>query len=83
VEALGEPGIDPREQFTRLLRRLLTGALGPLPYPLFRLTRGLPHYFFGGLAAAAIGVLFFLQGARLSRAAIIAGALHCGLDFMR
>jgi sodium/bile acid cotransporter 7 len=45
--------------------------------------RGTSTGIFGGLAAAAIGVLFFLQGARLSRAAIIAGALHCGLDFMR
>jgi sodium/bile acid cotransporter 7 len=38
--------------------------------------RGTSAGIFGGLAAAAIGLLFFLQGARLSRAAIIAGASH-------
>jgi len=38
--------------------------------------RGTSAGIFGDLAAAAIGLLFFLQGARLSRAAIIAGALH-------
>src|SRR6202007_1278103 len=32
--------------------------------------------FFEGLTAVAIALLFFLQGARLSRVAIIAGALH-------
>jgi len=45
--------------------------------------RGTNAGIFGDLAAVAIGLLFFLQGARLSRTAIIAGALHCGLDFMR
>jgi sodium/bile acid cotransporter 7 len=37
---------------------------------------------FGGLAATGIGLLFFLQGARLSRAAIIAGALHWRLHLV-
>src|ERR1700730_12417313 len=38
--------------------------------------RGTSAGIFGGLAAAAIGLLFFFQGARLSCAAIIADALH-------
>ena len=44
--------------------------------------RGTSAGIFGGLAAAAIGLLFFLQGARLSRAAIIAGALHWQLHLV-
>jgi sodium/bile acid cotransporter 7 len=36
--------------------------------------RGASAVIFSGLAAAAIGLLFFFQGARLSRTAIIAGA---------
>jgi solute carrier family 10 (sodium/bile acid cotransporter), member 7 len=38
--------------------------------------------FFEGLTAVAIALLFFLQGARLSRAAIIAGALHWRLHLV-
>src|ERR1700740_3644390 len=38
--------------------------------------------FFEGLTAVAIGLLFFLQGARLSRAAIVAGALHWRLHLV-
>ena len=37
---------------------------------------------FGQLTALAIGLLFFLQGARLSRAAIFAGAFHWRLHLM-
>jgi solute carrier family 10 (sodium/bile acid cotransporter), member 7 len=44
--------------------------------------RGTSAGIFGGLAAAAIGLLFFLQGTRLSRAAIIAGALHWRLHLV-
>src|ERR1700676_3753474 len=44
--------------------------------------RGTSAGIFGGLAAAAIGLLFFLQGARLSRAAIVARALHWRLHLV-
>jgi sodium/bile acid cotransporter 7 len=44
--------------------------------------RGTSAGIFGDLAAVAIGLLFFLQGARLSRAAIIAGALHWRLHLV-
>jgi solute carrier family 10 (sodium/bile acid cotransporter), member 7 len=37
---------------------------------------------FGDLTSVAIGLLFFLQGARLSRAAIVAGALHWRLHLL-
>ena len=37
---------------------------------------------FEGLTSVAIALLFFLQGARLSRAAIVAGALHWRLHFL-
>ena len=37
---------------------------------------------FGGLTSVAIGLLFFLQGARLSRPAIVAGALHWRLHLL-
>lgn len=37
---------------------------------------------FGRLTSVAIGLLFFLQGARLSRAAIFAGALHWRLHLL-
>jgi sodium/bile acid cotransporter 7 len=37
---------------------------------------------FEGLTAVAIALLFFLQGARLSRAAIVAGALHWRLHLV-
>ena len=38
--------------------------------------------FFEVLTAVAIGLLFFLQGARLSRAAVVAGALHWRLHLV-
>jgi solute carrier family 10 (sodium/bile acid cotransporter), member 7 len=38
--------------------------------------------FFGGLTSVAIGLLFFLQGARLSRAVMLAGALHWRLHLL-
>src|SRR3984893_17812736 len=44
--------------------------------------RGTSAEIFGDLAGIAIGLLFFLQGARLSRAAIIAGALHWRLHLV-
>src|SRR6202047_2935953 len=44
--------------------------------------RGTSAEIFGDLAAVAIGLLFFFQGARLSRAAIIAGALHWRLHLV-
>jgi solute carrier family 10 (sodium/bile acid cotransporter), member 7 len=44
--------------------------------------RGPSAGLFAGLAAAAIALLFFLQGARLSRAAIVAGALHWRLHLV-
>jgi solute carrier family 10 (sodium/bile acid cotransporter), member 7 len=44
--------------------------------------RGTSAGIFGGLAAAAIGLLLFLQGARLSRAAIIVGASHWRLHLV-
>jgi solute carrier family 10 (sodium/bile acid cotransporter), member 7 len=37
---------------------------------------------FGDLTSVAIGLLFFLQGARLSRAAIVAGTLHLRLHLL-
>ena len=37
---------------------------------------------FGNLTSVAIGLLFFLQGARLSRAAIVGGALHWRLHLL-
>jgi len=37
---------------------------------------------FGHLTSVAIGLLFFLQGARLSRAAILAGAFHWRLHLL-
>jgi solute carrier family 10 (sodium/bile acid cotransporter), member 7 len=44
--------------------------------------RGTGAGLFEGLAAVAIALLFFLQGARLSRGAIIAGALHWRLHLV-
>jgi sodium/bile acid cotransporter 7 len=44
--------------------------------------RGTSAGIFGDLAAVAIGLLFFFQGARLSRAAIIAGALNWRLHLV-
>jgi len=61
--------VRPDEFTTAMLATVMLGFLLPC--------RGTSAGIFGGLAAAAIGLLFFLQGARLSRAAIIAGALHC------
>jgi sodium/bile acid cotransporter 7 len=44
--------------------------------------RGESAGLFEALTAVAIGLLFFLQGARLSRAAIVAGALHWRLHLV-
>jgi sodium/bile acid cotransporter 7 len=44
--------------------------------------RGESARIFESLTAIAIGLLFFLQGARLSRAAVIAGALHWRLHLV-
>ncbi len=44
--------------------------------------RGPSAGIFAGLTAVAIALLFFLQGARLSRAAIVAGALHWRLHLV-
>jgi solute carrier family 10 (sodium/bile acid cotransporter), member 7 len=44
--------------------------------------RGASAGVFAGLTAVAIALLFFLQGARLSRAAIVAGALHWRLHLV-
>ncbi len=44
--------------------------------------RGPSARVFEGLTAVAIALLFFLQGARLSRAAIVAGALHWRLHLV-
>jgi sodium/bile acid cotransporter 7 len=44
--------------------------------------RGASAGVFEGLTAVAIALLFFLQGARLSRAAVIAGALHWRLHLV-
>src|SRR5580692_11333122 len=44
--------------------------------------RGESARLFDALTAVAIGLLFFLQGARLSRAAVVAGALHWRLHLV-
>jgi sodium/bile acid cotransporter 7 len=44
--------------------------------------QGAGAQFFAGLTSVAIALLFFLQGARLSRAAITAGALHWRLHLL-
>jgi len=44
--------------------------------------RGTSAELFEGLAGIAIALLFFLQGARLSRATIVAGALHWRLHLV-
>src|ERR1700736_511994 len=44
--------------------------------------RGESAGLFEALTAVAIGLLFFLQGARLSRAAVVAGALHWRLHLV-
>jgi predicted Na+-dependent transporter len=62
--------VCPDEFTIAMLATVMLGFLLPC--------RGTSAEIFGGLAAVAIGLLFFLQGARLSRAAIIAGALHGG-----
>src|SRR5882762_10309201 len=66
--------VRPDEFTTAMLATVMLGFLLPC--------RGTSAGIFGGLAAAAIGLLFFLQGARLSRAAIIAGALHWRLHLV-
>ena len=44
--------------------------------------QGVGARIFEGLTSVAIGLLFFLQGARLSRAAILAGAFHWRLHLL-
>src|ERR1700730_18129508 len=66
--------VRPDEVTIAMLAMVMVGFLLPC--------RGPSAGSFGGLAAAAIGLLFFLQGARLSRAAIIAGALHWRLHLV-
>jgi sodium/bile acid cotransporter 7 len=44
--------------------------------------QGVGARMFEGLTSVAIGLLFFLQGARLSRAAILAGAFHWRLHLL-
>jgi sodium/bile acid cotransporter 7 len=72
MSALSRVRLD--EFTTAMLATVMLGFLLPC--------RGTSAVIFGGLAAAAIGLLFFLQGARLSRAAIIAGALHWRLHLV-
>ena len=64
----------PDEFTIAMLATVMLGFLLPC--------RGTSAGIFGDLAAVAIGLLFFLQGARLSRAAIIAGALHWRLHLV-
>jgi sodium/bile acid cotransporter family protein DUF4137 len=81
--ALGGTGAGPMSALSRVrpdeftIAMVATVTLGFLPP-----CRGTSAEIFAGLAAAAIGLLFFLQGARLSRAAIIAGALHWRLHLV-
>ena len=81
--ALGGNGAGPTSALSRfrpdeftiaMLATVMLGFLLPC--------RGTSAGIFGDLAAVAIGLLFFLQGARLSRAAIIAGALHWRLHLV-
>jgi sodium/bile acid cotransporter 7 len=66
--------IRPDEFTIAMLATVMLGFLLPC--------RGTSVGIFGDLAAVAIGLLFFLQGARLSHAAIIAGALHWRLHLV-
>jgi sodium/bile acid cotransporter 7 len=66
--------VRPDEFTTAMLATVMLAFLLPC--------RGTSAGIFGDLAAAAIGLLFFLQGARLSRAAIVAGALHWRLHLV-
>lgn len=66
--------VCPDEFTAAMLATVMLGFLLPC--------RDTSAVIFGDLAAAAIGLLFFLQGARLSRAAIIAGALHWRLHLV-
>ena len=70
--ALSLPKID---RFTlALLATVAAASLLPC--------RGSGAVLFDGLAALAVGLLFFLHGARLSRTAIIAGASHWRLHLL-
>src|SRR6267143_3717182 len=66
--------VRPDEFTIAMLATVMLGFLLPC--------RGTSAGIFAGLAAAAIGLLFFLQDARLSRAAIVAGALHWRLHLV-
>jgi hypothetical protein len=63
------------DEFT--IAMLATGMLS-----LLLPCQGTSAVVFEWLAGAAIVLLFFLQGARLSRPAILAGALHWRLHFL-
>ena len=56
--------------------------LGTVTLSVLLPCRGAGASVFEGLTAVAIALLFFLQGARLSRAAIVAGALHWRLHLV-
>src|ERR1700719_172864 len=64
----------PDEFTIAMLATVMLGFLLPC--------RGTSAGIFDDLAAIAIGLLFFFQGARLSRVAIIAGALHWRLHLV-
>src|SRR5260370_6432882 len=58
------------------------GMRAPVVLSLFLPCGGTSAAVFEWLTAAAIALLFFLQGARLSRGAILAGALHWRLHLL-
>src|SRR3984893_9975327 len=76
-------GAGPMSALSRVRPDEVTIAMLATVMVVFLLPcRGTSAGIFGGLAAAAIGLLFFLQGARLSRAAIVARALHWRLHLV-
>jgi solute carrier family 10 (sodium/bile acid cotransporter), member 7 len=76
-------GVGPMSGLSRVrLDEFTTAMLATVMLGFLPPCRGTSALIFGGLAAAAIGLLFFLQGARLSRTAIIAGALHWRLHLV-
>src|SRR4030088_361401 len=85
IEADASPisGVGPMSALSRVCPDEFTPAmLATLRLGFLLPCRDTSAVIFGDLAAAAIGFLFFLQGARLSRAAIIAGALHWRLHMV-
>src|ERR1700737_3167895 len=76
-------GAGPMSALSRVrLDEFTTAMLATVMLAFLLPGRGASAGIFDDLAAAAIGLLFFLQGARLSRAAIIAGALHWRLHLV-